>query len=45
MSFLEEFFEELVFCLTTLSEIANFIKYFFNKELIQTTIQMANSNS
>jgi len=41
MSFLEEFFEELAFCLTTLSEIANFTKQFFNKQQIQT----ANTNS
>jgi len=36
MSFLEELFEELAFCLTTLLETANFIKWFFNKQLTQT---------
>jgi len=41
MSFLEELFEELAFCLTTLLETANFIKQFFNKQLIQ----IANTNS
>jgi len=40
MSFLEEFFEELAFCFTTLSETANFTKQFFNKQLFQT----ANTN-
>jgi len=33
MSFLEELFEKLAFCLTTLSETANFTKQFFNKQL------------
>jgi len=41
MSFLEKLFEELVFCLTTLLETANFTKQFFNKHIIQTV----NTNS
>jgi len=33
MSFSEELFEELAFCLTILSQTANFTKQFFNKQL------------
>ena len=41
MTFLKELFGELTFGLTNLSEIVNFIKQFFNKQLTQ----IANTNS